>query len=146
MLVSSFVVSDDANSRFARFEGEAATCRLAVSMEKLQPAAYHVSGGTSRYFPCHCRVPRKSAYIDTFQCDEAKPVCKNCTRRQETCSYTGEDPRNVSSSHEHEVSPIATSPTSRSCPTVNAYNGLDLALMHRYSTVTSIHLFPTEGS
>lgn len=89
----------------------------------------------------------ETACTDIEQCDEARPTCKNCTRRQETCSYTGEEPRRSSLSvHESEVNPSDASPTSRIYPPANAYNGLDLALMHRYSTVTSIHLFPTEGS
>ncbi|SMR50742.1 unnamed protein product [Zymoseptoria tritici ST99CH_1A5] len=76
------------------------------------------------------------------KCDEARPECKNCRRRKEECRFPGGD---ASSTTPPGNSSNGSSFAAPAVPSSHSFDGLDLALMHHYSTVTSLHLFPSDG-
>ncbi|KAK4501899.1 hypothetical protein PRZ48_007708 [Zasmidium cellare] len=92
----------------------------------------------SRRFHGKTRSGCASCKARHVKCGEERPVCKNCIRRNTSCVYPSEG--SPESNSKPERSPVAAGSVG------DSFDGLDLTLMHRYSTVTSLCLLPSSGA
>ncbi|EME43635.1 hypothetical protein DOTSEDRAFT_72861 [Dothistroma septosporum NZE10] len=73
------------------------------------------------------------------KCGEERPLCNNCRRRNTACEYLADNAK------QNETSSEASSSMDKA-PEIDRFDSLDLVLMHRYSTSTSLHMFPAPES
>ncbi|KAF2729138.1 hypothetical protein EJ04DRAFT_556316 [Polyplosphaeria fusca] len=75
------------------------------------------------------------------KCDENRPVCKHCIRRGTECSYplssSAIDVRPETQVQDDDVQ------VSHDAPSGEVFDAMDLMLMHRFCTSTSLNLFPS---
>ena len=117
------------------------------------PSRRHHAKTTTGCFACKARrvkvrisscLQHISYLTVTRQCDEARPACKSCARRQTKCQYPYDEDGQATSpqqSSQQGRSPSVHEQTT--FPISPVFDALDLRLMHRYCTNTSVHLLPS---
>ncbi|KAI5367329.1 Putative zn(2)-C6 fungal-type DNA-binding domain-containing protein [Septoria linicola] len=96
------------------------------------PSRRHHAKTTTGCFSCKAR---------RVKCDESQPKCKSCVRRSADCQYPFDSSAALRSSYPENVGTRHDAFSSGSSPQL--FDALDLTLMHRYCTNTSVHLLPS---
>jgi hypothetical protein len=95
-------------------------------------------------------MPRQNALTHSTQCDEAKPVCSNCTRLQLNCLYDRAKPTDQpanSASVDSSSSRETLDPASvRDPPESEARRKLELSLFYQYFSETGASIAVDEAS